>query len=477
MKRIRKIIVLMSLAVFCLALVPPTPCVARITVMSGDQPVHNSAWPEGSAEVANQPNRVRYWEGPPFGGGEHHFEFRCKNTDQFNQALKALSAIEADRVELVVHNGPQKSVFGEDNRESSANVIDFTFMVWDPKQWNWHFNKPSSVFFSDNPRFGKPVDPPRMDVYINDGGSIIWEEVRIPENLTVIDKRPGSIAHEFAGKGLVDGTVLDSATGQPVSGATIVLIKHHQGKTEKALEGTTDEEGFCRISGIAPGYYELRVRAQGYAPRRLGDYYNNKLPEYHAFKTTLTRSSSIRGIVTDGEGNPIAGAKVWAANVVGMDGSGYPGPSNPSAISDEDGRFAIENLPEGSAAHIRCRSGELCLLEPKFLQRFSVPHDDLKLVMVATAVIRGTVADKDGNLPSRQVDVYVRPVGSWYGKWNGSQKCELDGSFEFTGVPPGEYLVGTDMKLVTDYDRSNATMVVLEPGKTYKLEVVHIEKK
>jgi protocatechuate 3,4-dioxygenase beta subunit len=478
MKRRRKTIGLMSLAVLCLALVLPVPGLALIRVQSGDQPVHNSAWPRGTTEVANQPNRVRYWEGPPFGGGEYNFEFCCQNTNQFNQALKALSAIEADRLELVVHNGPLKSVFGEVNRESPDDLIDFTFTVWDPKQWNWHFNRPNSVFFSDNPRFGKPVAPPRMDVYISDGGPIVWEEVQIPENLTVINKRPGSIAPEFAGKGLVDGKVLDSTSGQPISRARIVLIKRlEKGKTEKAVEGTTDEEGFCRIKGIAPGYYGLYVRADGYAPRRLADDYNNKRPEYHTFKTALARSSSIKGVVTDGEGNPIAGAKVWAADIVGIDGFGYLGPGNPSAISDKEGRFAIENLPEGSAAHIRCQSETLCLLKPKFLQRLTVPCDDLKLIMVATAVIRGTVVDKNGNLPSRQVDIYVRPVGSRYGKWNGSQKCEFDGSFEFTGVPPGEYLVGTDMKLVTDYDRSNATMVVLEPGKKYELEVVHNERK
>ena len=43
--------------------------------------------------------------------------------------------------------------------------------------------------------------------------------------------------------------------------------------------------------------------------------------------------------------------------------------------------------------------------------------------------------------------------------------------------PPGEYLVGTDSRLLIEGNRTNAKLVTVEAGKTYDIEVVHVEQR
>src|ERR1051325_2978685 len=58
----------------------------------------------------------------------------------------------------------------------------------------------------------------------------------------------------------VQGTISDS-NGALVPDARIVLKDTETGKTQ---EVTSNEEGFYRITGLAPGRYELTVEKTGY---------------------------------------------------------------------------------------------------------------------------------------------------------------------------------------------------------------------
>ncbi|MHC4604991.1 MAG: carboxypeptidase regulatory-like domain-containing protein [Planctomycetota bacterium] len=347
--------------------------------------------------------------------------------------------------------------------------------VWNPESWKRLYNNPKSFFISDHPNFRKPVAPPRVDVYIGGGGAIVWEDVKVPENVKVIDKRPGSVSPRFAGSGLVRGKVFNMTTGEPIPGAEIVLTKHEEhGKWKEIMHGKTNKRGICRIAKIPPGYYEVRVRAKGYASRKQGSY-NNKQPEYHKFKVGLAKPSYIKGIVNDVDGKPIEGVKVSATNVIGTDGFSYPCVGDKSALTNKQGRFEIRSLPIG-VMNISCRAESLHLKNSIF-EQYPIPSDEIKLTMTGTGIIRGKVVSKDGEAPSGDVHIHVRPPGEQIGKWGGSRRCEGDGSFEFTGVPPGEYLVGTDTKLLTEGDRTNARLISVKAGKTYEVKVVHIDQR
>ncbi|MHC4744291.1 MAG: hypothetical protein ACYS8Z_20440, partial [Planctomycetota bacterium] len=105
------------------------------SVMRGNSPVQNrgNRWPAGTVDLANLKSRLGYWQ-----RYEHVFLYRCKDTGEFNEALKTFAVIDANTLELVVHNGPKYSFALQDKDEELAkedNRVDWTFTVWSPKRW------------------------------------------------------------------------------------------------------------------------------------------------------------------------------------------------------------------------------------------------------------------------------------------------------------------------------------------------------
>ena len=466
-------------AVLFVLILFPELCLALITGEHGNRPIQDRGWPTGSVEVANLESRLGYWEGPPFGGGEYQFLYRCKNTDEFNRALKILSAIQAKRLELVVHNGPEYSFWLKDNDEELSeedNRVDWTFTVWNPASWDRLYNSPRGyMLHSDHPNFKKPVAAPKIDVYIG-GGSILWKNVKVPKNVLVIDTRPGSVSPEFAGSGLVHGKVLDMATAEPIAGAQVVLAEHEgHGKWKDVMHGKTDEKGFCQIAKVPPGYYEVQVRAKDYAPRKQGGY-NNTRPEYYEFEVRLARPSYVKGTVTNLRGNPIEGVKVLATNTLGPDGLGYPCAGDTSAITDEQGRFEIDSLPAGGLMTGRCRAESLHLTNSIF-EQYPIPSDEIKLTMTGTGTVRGKVVTQGGKRPDGQIVLELKPPGeNQSGKWGYSGYLSEDGTFDITGIPPGEYVISTRPNPCRADYAPNTKKITVKPGKTYELEIVHAEQ-
>ena len=461
-----------------------------LIIVGGSERIEDRGWPYGSVEMANLATRFGWWEGPPFGGGEYHFLYRCENTSQFNQALARFAAIEAKRLELVVHNGPKKD-FVVDGR------VDWTFLAWVGKNWDSLSNSSRNFYrLADSgstkpvPMARKTMPVPRVDVYLGAENPIIWNDVKVPANVVVIDRRPGSVAPQFAGRGLVHGKVLDLETKKPIAGARVLLLERVQsteagtGRSARPGSGgdewktvkdvTTNARGLCQIDDVPLGFYEVSVSAEGYVSLEL-ERYDNTLAECYDFEVGLLRPFSITGIVTDAKGAPLQGVGVQAGDFVGPDGNGYRHQADSPVLTDAQGRFEIPDLPKGFAS-IRCRAEGLHQADSIF-ERYPVPSKQIRLTMTGTGIIRGKVVDADGKVPAGEIHIHIRPPGEQLGKWGGSAKCKEDGSFEFTGVPPGEYLVGTDFSLVIEGDRTNAKLVRVEAGKTYDIEVVHVEQR
>jgi len=449
---------------------------ALITGEDGNRPVINRGWPDGSLELANLPSRLGYWEGPPFGGGEYHFLYRCRDSNEFNEALGLFAAIDAETLELVVHNGPEYSFWLKDDDEKleeQENRVDWAFTVWNPKSWDSLYNNPNSRVMAGHPHYARPVAAPRIDLYIGEG-AVTWEDVEVPENVVLSDKRPGSVSAEFAGAGLVRGRVFDMATGAPIVAAKVVLTdRMGSGEPQEPIEGKTDKEGFCQIAGIGSGYYRVSVTAPGYASRKVGDY-NNRRPEYYEFEVGLAQAQCIRGRVTDGDGDPIEGVEVSACNVIGADGFGYPSDKEGSARTDGQGRFEICDLPTGFT-NIRCRAESL-YLEGWVFDVYPIPSDSIRLTMTGTARITGRVVDGDGKARSGRINLYIEAAGAVrIGKWGWSGLINEDGTFDIKGVPPGEYVVGTGV-YIPDGQAANAQLLRVEVGREYELEIVGVER-
>jgi len=459
-----------------------------LIIVGGSERIEDRGWPSGCVEIANLATRFGWWEGPPFGGGEYHFLYRCQNTGQFNQALEKFAAIEAGRLELVVHNGPKKD-FVVDGR------VDWTFLAWVAKNWDSLNNSPRNFYRLADSGSTKPVPVarktmpvPRIDLYLGGDNPIIWKDVKVPANLVVIDRRPVSVSPQFADNGLVRGKVFDLETKKPIAGARVLLLERVQ-RTEAGTgrnaasssqgwktvkDATTNARGLCQIDQVPLGVYEVSVSAEGYVSVDL-ERYDNTPAECYEFEVSLLRPFSISGIVTDAKGAPLQGVGVQAGDFVGADGNEYRHQADSPVLTDVQGRFEISDLPKGFAS-IRCRAEGLHQADSIF-EMYPVPSKQIRLTMTGTGIIRGKVVGTDGKVPGGEIHIHIRPPGEQIGKWGGSAKCEEDGSFEFTGVPPGEYLVGTDFTLMTEGDRTNAKVVLVEAGNTYDIEVVHVEQK
>jgi len=460
-----------------------------LITVGGDESIYDRGWPSGCVETANLATRFSWWEGPPFGGGECHFLYRCDNTEQFNRALEKFAAIDAKRLELVVHNGPKKD-FVVNGR------VDWTFLAWIPKNWDSLNNKSRNFYSPADSDSKKPVPmarkimpAPRIDVYLGGENLIAWEDVKIPENLVVIDLRPGSVSSEFAGKGLVRGNVFDLETQKPITGARVVLYEHvlrtgadigarskprsSDYEWKKAKSDITNIEGFCQIGQIPLGLYEISVSADGYVtiePER----YDNTRAECYEFEAGLLRPFTVKGIVTDTKGIPLRDVGVWADDFIGPDGKEYRHKSDSPVLTDAQGRFEIPDLPKGFT-RVRCRAEGLRQADSIF-EMYPIPCREIKLAMTGTGIIRGKVLVENGIAVSGDIHVHIRPPGEQIGKWGGSAQCKEDGSFEFTGVPPGEYLVGTGFKFAIEGVRTNAKLISVEAGKTCEVEVVYVSK-
>jgi len=440
---------------------------ALISVMHGDRPVKNQGWPLGCEKVGNVLGRLGYTLGPS--GGQYVFYYRSKSTEAFNAALEVFGGIRTPRLELVVHDGPGPEYrFGPEPKEGEERPrLDWTFTVWHPESWHRTFNNPMSTYLSANLNYRQPVAPPRIDVYVGDG-EIVWDGVVVPEHIHVTDRRAEAAPVRVVGGGMVVGDVYDMATGQPVAGAEVSIVRRGRGKREVLARDVADALGAFAIRKIPVGRFLIEVRADGYATRGVGGY-DNQGTTYHEILTELVREATAAGVVRDTAGKPIPGAEVTARSVLGIDARGYYPADASSAPTDAQGRFTVRGLPTGYAT-LRCRKGTLNQRAPIF-KIYRVPAKDVAIVMQGTGVIRGKVTGVDAD-PKRPANVHLAAAGgAKRGTWGGSMPCQPDGSFEFKGVPPGDYVLSTRPSFPGEPADPNAVTVTITAGKTVEVRL------
>jgi len=458
---------------------------ALILVVDGNRPMGNAGWPTGCEGVADLPSRLGYWEGPPFGGGEYHFSYRCDDTAEFNEALKLFAAIRTPGLKLVVHDGPgpRYGLGGRDEKKDRPRV-HWSFTVWRPVNWHRLFNSPRSLGPRRCPGFRTPVSPPKIDVYVGGGSPVEWDHVEVPDNVRVVDQRKGARAARPA-EGVVRGEVYDMATGQVIAGAQVAIVpvgrdEHwnrflrgtagkvkRPGKGEAVGRGATDETGSFEIRKIPAGRFHIHIRAAGFATRIHG-YYDNAGKTQHELVAELCREASISGVVNDSAGNPLPGVKVFAVNALGIDGLSYWCPDAAPVTTDDAGRFELRSLPRGYA-QLRCRGKSLHQTSSPF-ELHDVPAKDLTLVMARCGTIRGTVVADAKKLRAGKIHVRIVPAGGLRrGRYGGSARCGPDGRFEFKGVPPGHYLLSTKTALMAGGRDPDAVPITLEEGASLEV--------
>jgi hypothetical protein len=428
-----------------------------------------------------------------------HFEFRCKDTADFNESLKTFARIQvpmskwrpdnspeggsfemddAHRLTLIVRDGPEylPSFMLQKVKEKEKRMLDWRFSVASPINWNIRFSDPKTPPYFNSDDFHKPCPPPRIEVFIGAGGAIVWNDVKVPANVRVIDQRAEAAPVKSANGGLVRGTIYSMITGKPIANAEIVLLAEtdvpKQGEPEAPKEFSrtkTDAHGFAEISAVPARRYSVVVRADKFAARVQGEYVN-KANTVHEFALELLTQNSLKGTVTDSAGHPLAGLSVSAGSPLGVDGASYACADAAPAKTDDQGRFEIRSLPWQGFAYVECRSpARHQTSDSRGLLK--IPTDDIKIVMTGTGTVHGKA-------PAGNILVHIQPPGgNRVGTWGGSLKAGADGSFEFKDVPPGEYLVSADPMFPIEGKAADAKAVTVKAGETVEVEIMKVGKK
>jgi len=320
-------------------------------------------------------------------------------------------------------------------------------------------------------------------VYVGSGSPIEWKTVKVPDTVRVSDMRMESAPEKVREGGLIRGGVFDVATHRAVAGAKVVLFQPkvglgtEAGALKQPGSTQTDKAGLFEISAIPEGYYQIHVSAEGYAARAVGAFDNRSGHAYLESDMLISKAAPLRGVVADEKGNPIPGVKVAARNAIGIDGLGYQCAGKWSAVTDAKGGFEISSLPEGFTG-LNCTAPSLhqqtSIFELyKVSNRSWEKREDIRIVMTGTGSVRGKVVDRDGKAPTREFNVNIEPKGgSKLGSWGGSMQCKEGGTFEFSGVPPGEYVLVAQPNPMTEGEASEPKPVVITTGCELEVEFV-----
>lgn len=139
----------------------------------------------------------------------------------------------------------------------------------------------------------------------------------------------------------VEGEIRSSRR-DPLADAEITLYAE-----DGAHRTRTDKDGNYTFKDVPPGLARLRVRAAGFAPK-LRD---TQVQESGGRRPTtvprieLDEEGAVVGLVVDGRGEPIPGARIAkdSVPVVVVTGTAPPG----LAVADARGRFRLAELPQG----------------------------------------------------------------------------------------------------------------------------------
>lgn len=152
---------------------------------------------------------------------------------------------------------------------------------------------------------------------------------------------------------------------------------------------------------------------------------------------------SVHGIVVDVERQPIAGARValytrtrerpvWVDHTHEL-GPSFPEPERPEheVTTDEEGRFAIDDLPESIHELFAQAEGHA----PRVMTGVRPSEEELLVILPAARTLRGVVRDLDGRpLPN----VNVRILTQWRrAAFSLQTDSDTEGRYEIVGLPDG----------------------------------------
>lgn len=439
---------------------------ALIMVGVGNQPVSDSGWPSNAVDVANLKSRVGWWEGPPFGGGEWHFEY-VGDADAFQQTVNLFAKIQSPALDLFIHDGTQFSFVADPNHKEPNNNIDWTFVVWDPSRWQRLYGSQNGFHSSDDPNFGKPMQPPRLDLYPDSQSKIAFEKIKVSPNVTVHDERASAAGVDTSAGTVLLATISDAHTHRPIPGARLIATARDEQNqyTKPFANAVSEEKGIARMTGIPGGVFQISAVADGYVEAAVdfGDY-----PEhiFKKFNVELARGLSVSGSVTDESEAGVPDIRVVAINTLLATNAPYRTLKKPEALTDAAGKFILTNLPAGL---VQIWTYSTNYFSTNLFAYHPVPGPEVSIPVRQAGALLVKIQDVDGRginrWQERQIQVSVQPVGgSVIGSYGGGADVSTNGMCLFSGAHPDNYEISVSPP-------GKKISAVVEPGRTTEVQV------
>ncbi len=155
---------------------------------------------------------------------------------------------------------------------------------------------------------------------------------------------PDRLDVALAAGAAVTGEVRAARGGDPVSDADVVFY------TDVGVRhARTDDQGAFTLADLAPGSVRVRVTAAGYAPaERRATLRGGEARPAALAPFDLSAEGVVEGVVRDGHGDPVAGARVAQGRVPVYLAAGTAPPG--VAVTDAEGHFHLGGLAEGTVS-------------------------------------------------------------------------------------------------------------------------------
>jgi hypothetical protein len=240
------------------------------------------------------------------------------------------------------------------------------------------------------------------------------------------------------GDASVSGTVVDSATQQPIPGMLISATSFDSGQT---LESLTDENGHYAITGLVAGFYGVAISD---GPGYFSSFQQLDVGETEAATVDfalLAADSAISGRVVDPDGNGVAG--IWlGAFLIDPALSGSTGGEQ----TDAEGYYTLPGAGAGTwEVHVSADSQwERAVVTVEVDAASTATAPDLVLTPRTTGTLSGLVGTTDG-IPELEIggvfDVCVTVVEPDGTPVPDATTVTGGDSFFYFWLPPGDYTV------------------------------------
>lgn len=259
----------------------------------------------------------------------------------------------------------------------------------------------------------------------------------------------GRAREQRKGVGGLEGRVMDFKTGEAITDARLTLAGTGYGEESVAVQMNVDASGYFTFADVAAGdAYVLKVSDGTGRERTLPSQAVDAGELTDLGTIWLGRKGTLRGVVVDGAGKPVAGADV---QVHGGGTSALEMVTNISkmfeqldkdaeplarAETDTKGHFAIDEIAPGPLTLVVRANGYRQALQPIVMSREGAAGGAVRLRLLTTKPIRGIVVDQEDR-PIAGARVACLEQSRMESLYYGRQFSETgaDGRFEI-GSPP-----------------------------------------